>query len=152
MVSGSGVLQAVLGSSPKLFEGSDLDIYCTFGAAPHVRRWLVGQDVSQVCGGYSELYRYGAGSMFAESSRNNPICHVEYYINKESIEYCDCRCITYDDSSQPLKLKDGRSFRLTTNDEKHPAVTCVNYADVNKEKKSVVNLDLIVLKVRLAYV
>ena len=141
------MLQAALGKPRDHFGGSDLDIYCTMSAAPYVRGWLVGSDVLQVCGGYSELYRYGAGSMFPETSRYGPISHVEYYINEESIEGRDCRCVTYNQRSSQLKLKNGRSFRLATNDGDR-SVRCVNYTEVSSKKKMAVNIDLIVLMVR----
>ena len=147
LFSGSAMLQAALGKPQDHFGGSDLDIYCTMSAAPYVRGWLVGSDVLQVCGGYSELYRYGAGSMFPETSRYGPISHVEYYINEESIEGRDCRCVTYNQRSSQLKLKNGRSFRLATNDGDR-SVRCVYYTEVSSKKKMAVNIDLIVLMVR----
>ena len=52
LLSGSAGVQAVTGL---IWNDADLDIYCTSIAAPFVRRWLIGRELNQAFGGYSEV-------------------------------------------------------------------------------------------------
>ena len=53
--SGSTCVQAIVGSQ---WDESDLDIYCTSESAPFVRSWLLGKEVNQIFGGYSEVSKF----------------------------------------------------------------------------------------------
>ena len=53
--SGSACVQAIVGSQ---WDESDLDIYCTSESAPFVRSWLLGKEVNQIFGGYSEVSKF----------------------------------------------------------------------------------------------
>ena len=48
-------VQAIVGSQ---WDESDLDIYCTSESAPFVRSWLLGKEVNQIFGGYSEVSKF----------------------------------------------------------------------------------------------
>ena len=107
---------------------------------------MIDKDVLQIFGGYSELYKYEESLLDTGSAKNNPICQIEYYINLGSIHNKDLSRIEYNIHSIPLKLKYNRSFELVTNDKNQP-IPCINYKDITKNKKTAVNIDLIVLKV-----
>ena len=82
VISGSSIVQAILGAG----WGGDLDIYCTSGSAPYVRKWLVdeaGKTLVNVKRGYS--------SRILSLSNESNIVHVEQYGNtpKDGAEIFD---------------------------------------------------------------
>ena len=82
-MSGSIVVQAVLGEQ---WDGSDIDVYCTPGAAPAVRTWLIN-DVNQVLVGVHASYRPG--------ERGSTVHHVEHWANEPKVgKTFECQCAT----------------------------------------------------------
>ena len=71
---------------------------------------IFGEFVLQIFGGYSELYKYEESLLDTGSAKNNPICHIEYYINLGSIHNKDLSRIEYNEHSIPLKLKYKRNL------------------------------------------
>jgi hypothetical protein len=80
-MSGSIVVQAVLGDQ---WDGSDIDVYCTQGAAPAVRTWLIN-DLNQVLVGVHASYRTG--------ERGSTVHHVEHWANEPKVgKTFECQC------------------------------------------------------------
>ena len=82
-MSGSIVVQAVLGDQ---WDGSDIDVYCTQGAAPAVRTWLIN-DVNQVL--------VGVHASYCPGERGSNIHHVEHWANEPKVgKIFECQCAT----------------------------------------------------------
>ena len=80
-MSGSIVVQAVLGDQ---WDGSDIDVYCTQGAAPAVRTWLIN-DVNQVL--------VGVHASYCPGERGSNIHHVEHWANEPKVgKALECQC------------------------------------------------------------
>jgi hypothetical protein len=163
-MSGSIVVQAVLGDQ---WDGSDIDVYCTQGAAPAVRTWLIN-DVNQVL--------VGVHASYCPGERGSNIHHVEHWANEPKVgKIFECQCATgrvkwrFDKAASnhasPMYMQ-GRD--LYDNDEvingdMHPSCAIHTDGDLtpipfehrlldqcdengrSKSKKETVNIDLIVV-------
>lgn len=126
---------------------TDIDIYCTYDAAPYLRAWLIGPSVDQLFAGYSEVNKafqlYPSSltpSWLKREHECDPVSHVEFFMNKESDN------VTSVHSSLAV-LEFGRVVHLVTNDTK--PLPFMPYTDRGNNKKGTVNIDVIVLKVRM---
>ena len=57
VIAGSAIVQAMLG---ELWSQSDIDMFCTWAAAPQVREKLI-DTCGMICAGHSESYGNGPG-------------------------------------------------------------------------------------------
>jgi hypothetical protein len=162
-MSGGIMVQTALGES---WKGSDIDVYCTKGAAAAARAWLIN-DMKQVLVGVNSRYK---GRV--PWSVKDPVHHVEYWANtpaegerffqgKRTVWEFDYNEVCYD---SPVGIQGSAVFDGTEviNDHINGLVVTTEggvrvpfeprllYAlDENgfrKMKKDVVGIDLIVLK------
>ena len=162
IMSGSIVVQAALGEP---WEGSDIDIYCSYDAAPVVRSWLI-TDVNQVLCGINTK----DSSYFHEDIRDSPISHVEHWANAPN----DKAWFLCADEAKwqfnwnashhpsPIFFQDDEPHHGETeiDDDLHPRVVETHRDALSvpfeprlldqkgKDKKACINVDLIVIKPR----
>ena len=163
-MSGSIVVQAVLGDQ---WDGSDIDVYCTQGAAPAVRTWLIN-DVNQVL--------VGVHASYCPGERGSNIHHVEHWANEPKVgKAFECQCArgrvkwrfdkaaSYHASPMYLQGRDLYDSDEVIDGDLHPSCAVhtegdhtpipfeprlVDQCDENgrrKSKKETVNIDLIVV-------